>query len=110
MFRARIYAQGFTLLALVAGSVYYKTDRQKRKQFEGVVAEKKAKEKNEAWIRELEARDSEEKEFKARREAARDAARSGEGVGAVRSVVEAVERKGESGIADAVKELAQWRK
>merc|ERR1712093_284706 len=34
MFRARIYAQGFTLLA-----------------------EKKAKEKNEAWIKELEARD-----------------------------------------------------
>lgn len=67
MFRARIYAQGFTLLAVVAGSVYYKTDREKRKEFEGAVAERKAKEKNEAWIRELEARDAEERALAARR-------------------------------------------
>ena len=57
MFRARIYAQGFTLLCLVAGSYYYAEDRDKRKQFEGVKAERKAREKNEAWIRELEARE-----------------------------------------------------
>jgi hypothetical protein len=71
MFRARIYAQGFTLVAMVAGSMYWQTDRQKRKEFEGVVAEKKAKEKNEAWIRELEARDEEERELRAMREARR---------------------------------------
>ncbi|PBP26817.1 hypothetical protein BUE80_DR002249 [Diplocarpon rosae] len=68
MFRARIYAQGFTLLAMVGGSMYWQTDRQKRKEFDEVVAEKKAKEKNEAWIRELEARDAEEKEIKAERQ------------------------------------------
>lgn len=66
MFRNRIYAQAFTLLALVAGSMYYDKDRKKRKEFEGVIAERKAKEKNEAWIRELEARDKDDKEWKVR--------------------------------------------
>jgi hypothetical protein len=68
MFRARIYAQGFTLVAMVAGSMYWKSDRQKRKEYDAAVAERKAKEKNEAWIRELEARDDEEKEIRAERE------------------------------------------
>ncbi|KAK6580847.1 hypothetical protein PZA11_006335 [Diplocarpon coronariae] len=68
MFRARIYAQGFTLLAIVGGSMYWQTDREKRKEFDDVVAERKAKEKNEAWIRELEIRDAEEKELKAERQ------------------------------------------
>ena len=56
---------------MVAGSVYWKTDRQKRKEFDSVIAEQKAKEKNELWIKELEARDDEEKEMKAAREARR---------------------------------------
>lgn len=73
MFRARIYAQGFTLVAMVAGSVYWQTDRQKRKEFDAVVAEKKAKEKNLLWIKELEARDQEDKEWKAARDARRKA-------------------------------------
>ncbi|OAF58945.1 Respiratory supercomplex factor 1, mitochondrial [Pseudogymnoascus destructans] len=34
MFRARIYAQGFTIVAMVAGSMYWKSDRQKRKEFD----------------------------------------------------------------------------
>ena len=71
MFRARIAAQGFTLVAMLAGSVYWQSDRDKRKEFDGVVAERKAKEKNEAWIRELEVRDEEEKEFRAMRDARR---------------------------------------
>jgi hypothetical protein len=71
MFRARIYAQGFTLVAMLAGSAYWSADRDKRKEFEGAVAEQKAKEKSDAWIRELEARDEEEKEIKAAREARR---------------------------------------
>lgn len=48
--------------------MYWQTDRQKRKEFDAVVAEKKAKEKNEAWIKELEARDEEEKEIRAMRQ------------------------------------------
>jgi hypothetical protein len=53
---------------MVAGSMYWQTDRQKRKEFEGAVAERKAREKNEAWIKELEARDEEAKELRALRE------------------------------------------
>ncbi|MCJ1243802.1 Respiratory supercomplex factor 1, mitochondrial [Trapelia coarctata] len=64
MFRARIYAQGFTLLCLVAGSYYYAEDREKRKVFDGVKSEQRAREKNEKWIRELEARDREDQEEK----------------------------------------------
>ena len=71
MFRARIYAQGFTLVAMIAGSMYWQTDRQKRKEFDKVVEERKAREKNEAWIRELEARDEEEKDIRRIREARR---------------------------------------
>ncbi|KAA6410152.1 MAG: hypothetical protein FRX48_05573 [Lasallia pustulata] len=110
MFRARIYAQGFTLLAIVVGSMYYQTDRQKRKEFEGVVAERKAKEKNEAWIRELEARDREDKDWRARRQAIKQAAKSPDAVGAAKSVVEQSERRGEGGILDAVRDLVQGRR
>lgn len=64
MFRARIYAQGFTLAAIVAGSFFYKDERMKRKAFEGKVEEKKSLEKKEKWLRELEARDLEEREWR----------------------------------------------
>lgn len=122
MFRARIYAQAFTLLAVVAGSMYYKQDREKRKEFDGAVAERKAREKAEAWIRELEARDREDKELKAKRDAAREAGRRGDGVGPARKVVEIGEVKGNGGvveigeakgdgrITDAVKGLVQGKK
>jgi len=66
MFRARIYAQGFTLVALVAGSIFYKDDRMKRKRFESAVEDKKAAEKRDKWIRELEARDKDDQEWRAR--------------------------------------------
>lgn len=65
MFRRRIYAQGFTLLAMVAGSAYWEKDRAKRREYNDLVDEKKKKEKRDAWIRELEARDDEEKEIEA---------------------------------------------
>jgi hypothetical protein len=61
MFRARLLAQAFTLVALCAGSAYWAEDRKKWKEFEGIVEERKKREKNEAWIRELEARDEEDK-------------------------------------------------
>lgn len=54
-------------MAMLAGSAYWQSDRQKRKEFDDALAEKKAKEKNEAWIRELEARDEEEKAIRAMR-------------------------------------------
>lgn len=67
MFRRRIYAQGFTLVAMVAGSAYWSGDRAKRKEFDGLVDEKKKKEKHEAWIKELEIRDQEDKDMDALR-------------------------------------------
>ena len=93
MFRARIYAQAFTLVAMYVGSLYYSKDRTKRKEFEGVVAEKKAKEKNEAWIRELEARDREEKDMMAKREAARRRAEERSTAGRDREPVEKTAEK-----------------
>lgn len=62
MFRYRIYGQAFTIVAIVAGSYYYNADRILRREYQAVKAEQKAKEKNEAWIKELEFRDAEEKE------------------------------------------------
>lgn len=98
MFRARIYAQGFTLLALVAGSIFYKDERQRRKHFDTAIEEKKNAEKRDKWIRELEARDQEDKDWRERIENASQLgpAEGGSGSGslptAAVSVSEAVER------------------
>jgi hypothetical protein len=89
-------------VAMVAGSMYWQTDRQKRKEFDVVIAEKKAKEKNEAWIRELEARDEEERQIKA----ARDARRRGGGVAS--SMVDDSERR--RGTLEMVTELVYGRR
>lgn len=66
MFRARIYAQGFTLVAIVAGSVFYQDERLKRKSFEKAVEKKVALEKREKWLAELEARDAEDRAWRER--------------------------------------------
>jgi len=66
MFRARIYAQGFTLVAIVAGSIFYQDERLKRRTFEKALEEKKALEKREKWLRELEARDVEDRAWRDR--------------------------------------------
>lgn len=68
MFRRRIYAQGFTILAMVGGSAYWESDRAKRKQYEGLLDDKKRQEKRDAWIKELEARDAEEEELRRMRD------------------------------------------
>lgn len=65
-FRRRLYAQGFTIAALVVGNLYWQKDRVKRKEYEKLVEEKERQEKRERWLKELEFRDQEEKEFKAR--------------------------------------------
>lgn len=64
MFRRRIYAQGFTILAMLAGSIYWSGDRSKRGQYDTLVREKEQKEKHEAWLRELEVRAGEEDELR----------------------------------------------
>lgn len=62
MFRARIYAQGFTLAAMLGGSVYYKKQRDEEKEVDVAKAKIDAQAKQMAWIRELEIRDKEDKE------------------------------------------------
>jgi outer membrane biosynthesis protein TonB len=66
MFRARIYAQFFTIVAVVAGGMYYQQERQQRREFERVLNVKKAQEKRDAWLRELEFRDKEERGWRER--------------------------------------------
>ncbi|KAI9656236.1 MAG: Respiratory supercomplex factor 1, mitochondrial [Bathelium mastoideum] len=108
-FRRRIYAQGFTIAAMFVGSVYWETDRQKRKQYDDVVKEQKAREKRDAWLRELEVRDEEEKAIQARMsarrrkdqeravvEARRGSAEGEEGGGSVVQMVKDLGKKGEN--------------
>ena len=62
MFRMRIYAQAFTIAAMIAGSYYYKEQRSAQKEVAAAVAQQKAREKHAAWIRELEVRNREDRE------------------------------------------------
>ncbi|SPJ89145.1 probable Altered inheritance of mitochondria protein 31, mitochondrial [Fusarium torulosum] len=68
MFRARVAAQGFTVFAMLAGSMYYQKDREKSKELRQLQEQKDAEEKRQKWIRELEIRDEEEKAMRARLE------------------------------------------
>jgi hypothetical protein len=109
MFRARIYAQGFTLVALVAGSIFYKDDRLKRKRFEAAVEDKKAAEKRDKWLRELEARDNEDREWRERFKGVAQRAKEAEEIarGEARRGAEMVEEKfgtKEEGVKEAVEE------
>ncbi|KAF2009295.1 altered inheritance of mitochondria protein 31, mitochondrial [Aaosphaeria arxii CBS 175.79] len=65
-FRRRLYAQAFTIAMLVAGNLYWQKDRVKRKEYEKQVEQKKASEKRDRWLKELEMRDEEEKAWKER--------------------------------------------
>ncbi|KAK2766680.1 Respiratory supercomplex factor 1, mitochondrial [Arachnomyces sp. PD_36] len=109
MFRARIYAQGFTLLAVVAGGVYYKTERKQRKEFERVLDEKKNQAKRDAWLRELEVRDQEDREWRERHAAIGEgkvvpaAPKEPRDTPVARSPIENEEGRG--GVVDAVKSL-----
>lgn len=68
MFRARVAAQGFTVVAMVAGGLYFGAERNKEREAWKLEQDQKAEEKRQRWIRELESRDEEEKELKARLE------------------------------------------
>jgi len=68
MFRRRIYAQGFTVMAMLVGSIYWESDRKKRNEYDELIEDKKRKERHESWLKELEARDEEEQEFKRMRD------------------------------------------
>jgi len=107
MFRARIYAQGFTLLALVAGSIFYKDERVRRKQFETVLEEKKAAEKRDKWIRELEARDKEDQEWRERIENSGKEVKE-EAKEAAGKVVEEIKKQEQEMEGESKKSLGGW--
>ena len=77
-FRYRLYAQAFTIVAMVGGSFYYNADRFKRAEFRKLKKKKQEQEKREKWIRELEIRDEEDKEWRARLGVIRNAEREAE--------------------------------
>lgn len=122
MFRARIYAQFFTLLAVVGGGTYYQTERKQRREFEQAVETRKSQEKRDAWLRELEIRDMEDREWRQRHAAieaaAKDAGKrkaSGKKTeeeteekpeqDAARAPIEEGDEKKPRGVLDAVREL-----
>lgn len=78
MFRARIYAQAFTLVAMVGGGLYYADERKRRRELEQQLNEKKSQEKRDAWLRELEIRDQEDREWRERHAAIGKAAKAAE--------------------------------
>ena len=49
---------------MVGGSFYYNADRLKRKEYTDLMAKRKAQDKRDAWLRELEARDQEDKDWR----------------------------------------------
>ncbi|KAI1099694.1 hypoxia induced protein conserved region-domain-containing protein [Jackrogersella minutella] len=65
MFRARVGAQAFTVLAIVAGGAYYGADREKRKELIKLEAQQRAEERHQKWLKELEVRDDEDKQLQA---------------------------------------------
>ncbi|KAK0724738.1 hypoxia induced protein conserved region-domain-containing protein [Lasiosphaeris hirsuta] len=74
MFRARVAAQAFTVVAIVAGGMYYSADRNKQKELWKLEQQQDAEEKRQKWIKELEARDDEDKALQARLERRRQRA------------------------------------
>lgn len=115
MFRARIYAQAFTLFAVVGGGMYYQAERKSRREFEQAVEERKSQEKRDAWLHELEIRDKEDREWRERhaaieaaaKEAGKRTAQKPEQDAARAPIEPADERSG--GVLDAVKELMSRR-
>ncbi|KAB5578112.1 hypoxia induced protein conserved region-domain-containing protein [Coniochaeta sp. 2T2.1] len=107
-FRARVAAQGFTVLAMVFGGYYYQSDRHKEREQWKLQRERDSEEQKQRWIRELEIRDEEEKALQARIEKRRERAAGkrsavGEGGPEKQSTSEAVEqmRTGPKGSAQA---------
>ncbi|CAK7237210.1 Respiratory supercomplex factor 1, mitochondrial [Sporothrix curviconia] len=81
MFRARVLAQGFTILAIVGGGIYLADDRKKERQQWALERQQKQQAETQKWIRELEARDAEEKALQERIARRRELRKAGGGGG-----------------------------
>ncbi|KAL0934839.1 mitochondrial hypoxia responsive domain-containing protein [Colletotrichum truncatum] len=108
MFRARVAAQGFTVLAMIAGSMYYNKDRERTAELRKIKEAKDAEEKRQRWIRELEARDDEEKALKAMLQDRRAKAEA-RNAAADATPVESEEKKSGGGVLGALG-LSGWSK
>jgi hypothetical protein len=93
--------------------MYFKTERKQRREFEQAVEERKAQEKRDAWLRELEIRDKEDREWRERHAAIEAAAKeagqrpsasSSQEPDAARSAIEPADEKS-IGVMDAVRAL-----
>ena len=63
---------------MIGGAIYYNADRFKRQQYQKMMKKQKEQEKKDKWIRELEAREIEDKEWRARLSKARSAEKEAE--------------------------------
>lgn len=77
--------------------MYYKTERKQRREFEKKVEERKMQEKKDAWLRELEARDKEDKGWRERHAAVSEAANQAGGGSVKATVVTAKKEKVKEG-------------
>ncbi len=94
MFRARVAAQAFTVIAMVAGGMYFAEDRNKQKELGKLKAAQEAEEKRLKWIKELETRDEEDKVVRERLNKMRKRAEDRKGGG---RTSEGADREEESG-------------
>lgn len=96
-FRARVAAQGFTVLAMVFGGYYYQADRHKERELWKLQRDRDSEEQRQRWIHELEVRDEEEKALQERmakrreRAAKRDPGEEGQGGSAMQTTSDKVE-------------------
>lgn len=102
MFRARVLAQGFTIVAMVAGGLYFGAERNKERETWKQQQEEKADEKRQKWIRELEVRDEEEKELRARLEKRKEKKKTADAEAARQSFRAAEAKKNEVEAAAAI--------
>lgn len=96
-FRARVAAQAFTVAAMVAGGLYYSEDRRRTKEARAAQRARDEEDKKAKWLRELEARDAEEKELQA--EVERRKAAAGKKAGRGGTAGAAAGRGGEAKVA-----------
>lgn len=91
--------------------MFWKDDRLKRKEFEKVITEKKAAEKKEKWLKELEARDQEDKEWRSKFEGVAQRARQAEETAKKNTGLRALlVQQGQQGTGDEAKKEAKTTK
>ncbi len=61
MFQARVLAQGFTVVVMCVGGIYLATERRQERELWKIQQRQQEEEKRQKWIRELEARDEEDR-------------------------------------------------